>query len=92
MDTANVFGRALSLEEVHQQAPAVFAPAAHEGLSRKYTFIPTAQVLSGLISAGFVPIEARQARTYRASPLHAVHTVRLRRRYETIALRDSVPE
>lgn len=92
MDTANVFGRTLSLEEVGQQAPAVFAQAAHERLSSKYTFIPTAQVLAGLMNAGFVTVEARQARTYRASPLHAVHTVRLRRRYETISLRDSCPE
>ncbi|HEY6925703.1 MAG TPA: DUF932 domain-containing protein, partial [Steroidobacteraceae bacterium] len=28
----------------------------------------------------------------RASPIHAQHIVRLRRRYETVALRDSVPE
>ena len=92
MDTANVFGRALSLDEVQQQAPAVFATGAHERLSRKYTFIPTAQVLRGLMSAGFVPIEARQARTYRGSAQHAVHMIRLRRRYETISLRDAVPE
>jgi len=92
MDTANVFGRALSLSEVQQQAPAIFATGAYEGLSPKYKFIPTAQVLAGLMSAGFVPIEARQARTYRASALHAVHTVRLRRRYESISLRDAVPE
>jgi uncharacterized protein DUF932 len=88
----NVFGRTLSLEEVRQQAPAVFATGAHESLSSKYTFVPTERVLLGLMSAGFVPVEARQARTYRASPLHAQHVVRLRRRYETISLRDSAPE
>src|SRR5262249_23101055 len=54
--------------------------------------IPTERVLSGLINAGFVPVDARQARTRSASPIHAQHVVRLRRRYETIALRDSVPE
>lgn len=89
----NVFSdRTLSLDEVRERAPAVFAPAAHEELSAKYTFIPTARVLSGLLNAGFVPVDARQARTYKASPIHARHVVRLRRRYETIALRDSVPE
>jgi len=89
----NVFAdRTLSLDEVRRQAPAVFASAAHEDLSTKYTFIPTERVLTGLINAGFVPVDARQARTYRASPVHAQHVVRLRRRYETIALRDSVPE
>jgi hypothetical protein len=88
----NVFGRTLSLEQVRQQAPAVFATRADENLSAKYTFIPTERVLSGLMNAGFGPVDARQARTRRASPLHAQHAVRLRRRYETIALRDSCPE
>src|SRR5262249_37569660 len=84
--------RTLSLEEVRERAPAVFAPAAHEELSAKSTFIPTEKVLPGLMNAGFVPVDARQARTRSASPVHAQHVVRLRRRYETIALRDSVPE
>src|SRR5580698_146931 len=92
-NTHNVFsGRALTLDEVRERAPAVFASAAHEDLSAKYTFVPSGRVLSGLMNAGFVPVDARQARTYRASPVHAQHAVRLRRRYETIALRDSVPE
>jgi len=70
----------------------VFASAAHEDLSTKYTFLPTEKVLSGLMSAGFIPVDARQVRTLRTSPLHAHHAVRLRRRFETISLRDSAPE
>jgi hypothetical protein len=89
----NAFGgRTLTLDDIRERAPAVFASAAHEDLSAKYTFVPSERVLSGLMNAGFVPVDARQARTYRASPVHAQHVVRLRRRYETIALRDSVPE
>jgi hypothetical protein len=91
--TRNVFAdRTLSLDEVRDRAPAVFASAAHENLSDKYRFIPTERVLSGLISAGFVPVDARQARSRSASPVHAQHVVRLRRRYETISLKDSCPE
>jgi Domain of unknown function (DUF932) len=70
----------------------VFAPSAHERMSLKYTFIPTERVLAGLMSAGFVPVEARQTRARSASPLHARHIVRLRRRFETVQLRGSVPE
>src|SRR3977135_3056605 len=50
------------------------------------------------MSAGFVPVEARQAHTRRASAGHARHPVptrrrlRLRRRFETVQLRGSVPE
>src|ERR1700722_15482340 len=89
---ANGFAGGLSLEDVRQRAPAVFAPSAHDCTSAKYTFIPTARVLSGLMQAGFVPVDARQARTRRGRPLHARHVVRLRRRLETVQLKDSVPE
>jgi hypothetical protein len=89
---ANAFDRGLSLEAVRSQAPAVFAPHAHERMSSKYTFIPTERVLTGLMNAGFVPVDARQTHTHRASPLHARHMVRLRRRFETVQLKGSVPE
>ena len=88
----NVFGRTLSLEAVRQQAPAVFAPSADEHRSSRYTFIPTEKVLGGLMQAGFVPVEARQTQARSASPLYARHILRLRRRFETVALSDSVPE
>jgi hypothetical protein len=90
--SANVFTSALTLDAVRQRAPAVFAPSPHERTSSKYTFIPTERVLSGLMEAGFVPVEARQTQARRASPLHARHVVRLRRRLETVQLKDSVPE
>ncbi len=89
---ANAFDRALSLEAVRQRAPAVFAVSPHERTSAKYTFLPTERVLSGLMNAGFVPVDARQTHARRASPLHARHVVRLRRRFETVQLKDSVPE
>jgi hypothetical protein len=77
---------------VRARAPAVFASAPHEDLSAKYTFVPSEKVLLGLMSAGFVTVDARQARTCRGNSSHAQDIVRLRRRYKTIALRDSAPE
>lgn len=88
----SAFSDSLSLEDVRKRAPAVFAESAHERTSPKYAFIPTQRVLSGLMSAGFAPVEARQACTRISSPHHARHVVRLRRRYETVQLRDSIPE
>ncbi|MEO8467219.1 MAG: hypothetical protein ABI640_17970 [Gammaproteobacteria bacterium] len=35
-------------------------------------------------------VEARQTQARRASQLHARHVVRLRRRFETVQLKDSV--
>jgi hypothetical protein len=89
---SNALSRELSLESVRSRAPAVFAASAHERMSRKYTFIPTERVLGGLINVGFVPVDARQAHTRSTSPLHARHIVRLRRRFETVQLNDSVLE
>ena len=89
---ANVFNRGLSLEAVRTRAPAVFAPSADERLSAKYTFVPSERVLTGLMSAGFLPVDARQASARRGSPLHARHVVRLRPRFDTVQLKDSVAE
>ncbi len=89
---ANTFEHGLTLDEVQMRAPAVFADHAHDRMSARYGFIPTQRVLQGLIDAGFNAVDARQARARRSSPLHARHLVRLRRRCETVTLRDSVPE
>ncbi len=89
---AQAFSRPLSIDALREQVPAVFAPAAHERLSDKYTFIPTERVLTGLMNVGFVPVEARQAQSRLASPLHARHLLRLRRRFETVQLEDAIPE
>ena len=89
---ANAFSQTLTIETLRERAPAVFASGAHERTSSKYTFIPTERVLNGLMGAGFVPVDARQALTRRTSPQHARHVLRLRRRFETVALKDSIPE
>ena len=51
------------------RAPAVFAESAHERTSSNYTFIPTERVLTGLMQAGFVPVEARQTRARYGYPM-----------------------
>jgi hypothetical protein len=89
---ANALSRELSLEAVRQRAPAVFAASAHERMSLRYTFIPTERILGGLMNVGFVPVDARQTRARSRSVQHARHIVRLRRRFETVQLNDSVLE
>jgi hypothetical protein len=88
---SSAFLAPLSLEVLRERAPAVFADSAHESRSSAYTFISTATVVDALRVAGFCPVEARQAVRAR-SVLHARHLIRLRRRFETVALRDVVPE
>lgn len=88
---ANAFSGSLSLQEVRDRAPAVFAESAHENTGPQYRFIPTERVLTGLMQAGFVSVEARQTQARRGI-VHARHVVRLRRRFETVQLKDAVPE
>ena len=88
----SAFAQSLSAETLQHTAPAVFAPSAHERLTAAYTFVPTGRVLDALAEVGFFPVEARQARTRTASPLHARHLIRLRRRLEVVALKEAVPE
>ena len=88
---SSAFQEVLSSDHLRNQAPAVYAAGAHERTSASYTFISTARVLEALNLAGFQPVEARQAARAR-SPMHARHLVRLRRRFETIQLRDAIPE
>lgn len=88
----SAFAPTMSPEQLQHRAPAVFAPSAAARPTAAYTFVPTERVLDALAQAGFFPVEARQARTRIASPLHARHLIRLRRRLETVALKEAVPE
>ena len=89
---SSAFERALSPTDLRDRVPAVYAPGAHERLSKAYTFISTARVLDALGGVGFLPVEARQTASRSISPLHARHLIRLRRRLETVELREAVPE
>jgi len=81
----------LSTDEIRRRAPAAFAGSAHERTSGKYTFIPTSRILEGLIHAGFICVAANQTQA-RHSVEHTRHVLRFRRRFETIQMRDSIPE
>lgn len=89
---ANVFGDFLDAETLKNRAPAVFAGTAHERTSPSYAFLSTQKVLEALDRAGFRPVQASQTASRVRSPLHARHLVRLRRTYESVELRDSIPE
>jgi hypothetical protein len=89
---AHAFVDPLTPQELRQRAPAVFAPSPDERTGSAYTFVSTERVLDALGQAGFLPITVVQTRTRSRSQLHARHAVRLRRRFETVDLNDSVPE
>jgi hypothetical protein len=89
---SSAFRNPLTPEDLRQRVPAAFAVSAHERTSQSYRFISTERVLNALGEAGFMPVDARQSNPRVASPLHARHLIRFRRRVERIQLRDSIAE
>ncbi|MDB4991199.1 MAG: hypothetical protein JWN04_6377 [Myxococcaceae bacterium] len=84
---------ALSLETIASVAPSVFAESAHESRSARYAYIPTSQVLRGLMDHGFQPFFAVQATTRTAgNEGHTKHMLRLRHADQIAKQSDDVNE
>ena len=49
-------------ETLRRVAPSIFAGQAFSGVSSRYAFLPTAQVVSRMREAGWAPVEAREQR------------------------------
>lgn len=71
MQLASRFGRnshsyrsatPLAEDQLRRVAPSIFAEAAHDSRSERYTYIPTAVVLQGLQKEGFQPFMVCQTR------------------------------
>jgi hypothetical protein len=69
----------LSDDQIRSVAPSIFAEAAHESRSARYTYIPTIDVLNGLRKEGFQPFMVCQTRVRNeAKREHTKHMIRLR--------------
>lgn len=56
--------QALSNDTLFRKAPSIFAMQPWDGVSDKYTFVPTVDIIERLrVEANLVPITAREART-----------------------------
>src|SRR5258708_5480377 len=51
---------AISDEELHQLAPSIFASQPIEGVSDRYSFLPTSSILKGMRDNAWVPVRAEQ--------------------------------
>lgn len=82
---------ALTDAELRAVAPSIFAPAAHESRSSRYTYVPTIDVVAALRKEGFEPFFAAQAKardTGRAD--FTKHMLRLR--HASVIAKTEVPE
>lgn len=79
-DTTNFKAQALNDEALRRQAPSIFAPGPMAGVSSRYTFVPTARILSGLREHDWVPVEVEEQRIrVEARRGFQKHLVRFRR-------------
>ena len=83
----------LSDDQIMRVAPSIFATAAHESRSARYTYVPTSNVLRGLRAEGFMPYMVAQSRARDASKREFTrHMLRLRRQNGEAVVGAEVPE
>src|ERR1700686_5558041 len=51
---------AISDDEIRRFAPSVFASQPIEGVSERYSFLPTSSILNGMRGNGWVPVRAQE--------------------------------
>jgi len=62
-NSTNTINQVLTLSKMEQIAPSIFSSAPKEGLSSKYNFIPTVQVIKEMEKEGWLPVKATESRT-----------------------------
>ncbi len=61
-NTTNFKAVALTEETLRRQAPSVFAPGPMAGVSPRYTFVPTAEIVDGLREQDWLPVAVEEQR------------------------------
>jgi len=61
-NTSNFKATALEEDTLRRQAPSIFAAGPMAGVSGRYTFVPTARILSGLRELDWVPVAVEEQR------------------------------
>lgn len=85
----------LTMDQLRAYAPSAFATEAHSSRSDRYTYIPTSEVIAGLMKEGFQPFKATQSRSrIEGKSEFTKHLIRFRHPDSMLALKvgDSVPE
>jgi len=61
-DTSNFKALALTDDTLRGQAPSIFASGPMQGVSPRYTFVPTARIITGLRALDWVPVKVEEQR------------------------------
>jgi hypothetical protein len=85
----------LTIDQIARYAPSALATRPHESRSDRYTYIPTINVIEGMMRAGFQPFSASQSRSrIEGKSEFTKHMIRFRHADVTSALAvgDVIPE
>ena len=78
--TTNFRSQALTDAELRLEAPSIFATAPMSGLSQRYTFVPTTEIVAGLREKNWLPVHVEQQRVRLESRFgFQKHLIRFRR-------------
>ena len=84
---------AMTLAELRHSVPSAFAQEKHESRSARYTYIPTSEVIEGLISQGFQPFKATQGKSrIEGKTEFTKHMIRFRHQSSLNVAGSDVPE
>lgn len=61
-ETVNFKATALTEEHLRRETPSVYAAGPMAGVSPRYTFVPTAQIVDGLREQNWMPVSAEEQR------------------------------
>jgi len=78
--TTNFKADALSDDQLKTAAPSIFANGPMTGLSSRYTFVPTTEIVAGLRAKDWLPVDVEQQRVRTATRFgFQKHLIRFRR-------------
>lgn len=81
----STINQALTLGKLNQLAPSIFSSSAKEGLTSKYNFIPTIDVVKEMAKEGWLPVKALESRTRnQLNQGYQKHMVRFRNFNESV--------
>jgi hypothetical protein len=85
----------LTIDEIAQRAPSALAVRPYAEMSNKYAYIPTLNIIEGMMKAGFQPFSATQSRSrIEGKAEFTKHLIRFRHQdaAQSLAVGDVVPE
>lgn len=90
----NLVSKEINSETLMILAPSVYAKEAHSSRSKKYTFIPTSQILDDFAKKGWVPYFASERKTLKTENAgFQQHLIRLRNpNYSKLEVAGYIPE